>query len=189
MKDQYRKELKKLSITRVGETISTEVKWKYFEPMNFFKEELVRAMETNTDVQHSPAPASNLDEDSQQPSSSMTQVPASPKESNSFVFRKRRTVDDLRLEYLDIEKKKLKLIETELSRTSNTYSQDSNDQNKSEDYYFLMSVLPQMEKLAPIQKMRVRNKINQAIIDEISEPECIFGEQYNTFKSETNYDE
>ncbi|CAH2210974.1 jg27862 [Pararge aegeria aegeria] len=39
---------------------------------------------------------------------------------------------------------------------------------RSDDYHFLMSLLPEMEKLNVLQKMRLRNKFTQALMDEIS---------------------
>ncbi|GBP30899.1 hypothetical protein EVAR_28538_1 [Eumeta japonica] len=48
-----------------------------------------------------------------------------------------------------------------------TQRNDRETQPKSEDYHFLMSILPQMERLPPIQKIRLRNKINQALLQEM----------------------
>lgn len=47
---------------------------------------------------------------------------------------------------------------------------------KSDDYHFLMSILPEIEKLPIIQKIRLRNKINQALLDEINV--TMYGEPY-----------
>lgn len=35
-----------------------------------------------------------------------------------------------------------------------------------DDYHFFMSLLPQMKKFGELQKLRIRNKITQIIIDE-----------------------
>lgn len=40
-------------------------------------------------------------------------------------------------------------------------------QNQSDDYHYLMSLLPDMESFTGVQKYRVRNKINQVIMDEL----------------------
>ncbi|XP_049877766.1 uncharacterized protein LOC126374992 [Pectinophora gossypiella] len=69
----------------------------------------------------------------------------------------------IRAEFLEIEKKKLKLLEQEIEKQK---KEERNE--KSEDYHFLMSILPQMEKLHPTQKLRIRNKINQALLEELT---------------------
>lgn len=42
-----------------------------------------------------------------------------------------------------------------------------------------MSILPEMEKLPTIQKIRLRNKINQALLDEIDV--TVYGEPYGRY--------
>lgn len=72
--------------------------------------------------------------------------------------------NQLRAEFLEIERKKLKLLEREVARSTGNNSED----RKSDDYYFLMSLLPQIETLTVMQRMRLRNKFNQALMDELA---------------------
>lgn len=54
----------------------------------------------------------------------------------------------------------MKILEEEVAK--------SNEYLKSDNYHFLMSLLPEMDKLGPLQKMRLRAKISQAVLDEFS---------------------
>lgn len=74
--------------------------------------------------------------------------------------RKTKMPQDIHAEQIEIERKKFKILEREMEMQSNM--------NKSDNYYFLMSILPEMDKLPPLQKFRLRNKINQALMDEIT---------------------
>lgn len=75
-------------------------------------------------------------------------------------FRKRKISIDT-TETLETDKKRVRMLEIELLRNK------TQSDYKSDDYHFLMSILPQLETLPALQKMRVRNKINQAIIEEM----------------------
>lgn len=67
---------------------------------------------------------------------------------------------DVRSEFLKIEKKKMKILEDEVAKSTQYL--------KSDNYHFLMSLLPEMDKLRPLQKMRLRTKISQAVLDEVT---------------------
>lgn len=97
-----------------------------------------------------------------------------PTTSNSQNSKRRQSLQDIRAEYLEIEKKKLKLLENDMSKNTPVDSE-----KKSDDYHFLMSILPEMEKLPTIQKIRLRNKINQALLDEINV--TMYGEPYGRY--------
>lgn len=77
------------------------------------------------------------------------------------VSRKRKeTVQDT------VAKKMLLLEEKKIDLLKNTNRQHDDD---SEDYHFLMSLLPHLQSLDPLRKLKVRNKLTQVIIDETSE--------------------
>ncbi|CAB3224501.1 unnamed protein product [Arctia plantaginis] len=57
-------------------------------------------------------------------------------------------------------------------------NQNTADVEKTEDYHFLMSILPEMQKLNSIQKIRVRNKINQVLMDELVSN--MYGDNYTS---------
>ncbi|CAG4982044.1 unnamed protein product [Parnassius apollo] len=103
---------------------------------------------------------------SQESTSSQEASTPSREASTSQRSRKKKTANDIRTEFLELEKKRIRLLENDLSNQSR--NETSRHENKSDDYYFFMSLLPQMEKFTPVQKYRVRQKINQALLDEIS---------------------
>lgn len=96
----------------------------------------------------------------------------SRKASSSLRPRKKKTANDIRTEFLELEKKRIKLLENDLSHQIR--NEASKHDHKSEDYYFFMSLLPQMEKFTPVQKFRVRQKINKALLDELDVNESMY---------------
>ncbi|CAG4946603.1 unnamed protein product [Parnassius apollo] len=173
LRDTYSKELKKIPKSRSGDSFSNyEPAWKYFTLLGFLKDEYMHlTAESNLDVGDSEIIDSGDDDDisvevllnevRSPPSPTRTSSPMEPSTSSSK--RKRQNIQDIRAEYLEIEKKKPKILENDISRNIPVDSE-----NKTGDYYFLMSILPEMEKLPTIQKIRLRNKINQALLDELT---------------------
>ncbi|XP_013198613.1 transcription factor Adf-1-like [Amyelois transitella] len=110
---------------------------------------------------------------SQEASTSLQEISTPPREASaSQRSRKKRTANDIRTEFLELERKRIRLLENDLSNQSR--NEASRNENKSDDYYFFMSLLPQMEKFTPFQKFRVRQKINQALLDELSVNESTY---------------
>lgn len=58
-----------------------------------------------------------------------------------------------------MKKKKFSLIEQKIAS-------NSDQSERWDDYHFFMSLLPQMKQFNELQKLRIRNKITQVIIDE-----------------------
>ncbi|KAG7306202.1 hypothetical protein JYU34_008803 [Plutella xylostella] len=114
----------------------------------------------------SPVPSTSASSQPPTPHLSGQQIPpkaTTPKEKETQnSSRKRLKATEIRAEYLEIEKKKLKLMEADLAGGK------EKDIPRSDDYHFLMSLLPEMEKLNVLQKLRLRNKFTQALMDEIS---------------------
>lgn len=114
----------------------------------------------------SPVPSTSTSSQPPTPHLSGQQIPpqaTTPREKETQnSSRKRLIATEIRAEYLEIEKKKLKLMEADLAGGK------EKDIPRSDDYHFLMSLLPEMEKLNVLQKMRLRNKFTQALMDEIS---------------------
>ncbi|VVC99119.1 unnamed protein product [Leptidea sinapis] len=71
----------------------------------------------------------------------------------------RKTASDYRDELIECERKKIYLIEQKMSSTHEQLE-------KCDDYHFFMSLLPQMKQFSELQKLRIRNKMSQVIIDE-----------------------
>lgn len=169
--------------------------WKYFEQLSFLKDEYLPTVgETNlidedTSTQDlteelssslfespppppppsvSPVPSTPTSPPQQPPtpqsSGLQVQINATTSRENETQnsSRKRLKTTEIRAEYLEIERKKLKLLEADLAVGK------EKDIPRSDDYHFLMSLLPEMEKLNVLQKMRLRNKFTQALMDEIS---------------------
>lgn len=76
---------------------------------------------------------------------------------------------EMREELLKIEQRKLQILEAEVAKAA--------DFMKSDNYQFLMSILPEMEKLPSVHKMRLRTKISQAVLDELT---CYERSKYST---------
>lgn len=67
---------------------------------------------------------------------------------------------EMREELLKIEQRKLQILESEIAKSSSFM--------KSDNYQFLMSILPEMEKLPSVHKMRLRMKISEAVLQEVT---------------------
>ena len=82
--------------------------------------------------------------------------------STSSRGKRKKSANELRSEFLKIEKQRLLLLQNKESTPSITQ-----EAPKSDDYHYLMSLLPQLEQFKGIQKLRVRNKINSIIMAEL----------------------
>ncbi|CAK1585168.1 unnamed protein product [Parnassius mnemosyne] len=183
LRDTYSKELKKMPKSRSGDSSSNyEPAWKYFTLLGFLKDEYMPlTAESNLDEGDSEIIIDYGDDhdiavevlnEVRSPSPSRISSPIEPSTSSyQSSKKKRQNIQDIRAEYLEIEKKKLKILENDISKNIPLDSE-----KKTDDYYFLMSILPEMEKLPPTQKLRLRNKINQALLEEITV--TIYGEPY-----------
>ncbi|XP_013178290.1 PREDICTED: uncharacterized protein LOC106125574 [Papilio xuthus] len=160
LKDSYRKELKKNPPLRFGNTDLNDEdctpQWKYFNLMTFLREEILPVDDEINLTDNEDLDTSTLFE----LQSSLAAPLSQPSKSEKTDSRKRK-VKDYRGEFLEIERKKIRMLEKELKKSQTP------DIEKTEDYYYLMSILPEMQKLSSIQKMRVRNKINQILMDEM----------------------
>nr|XP_049694242.1 transcription factor Adf-1-like [Helicoverpa armigera] len=195
IKDHYRKELKKNPTPRSGDAgnINLPSNWQYFSQLRFLHDEIVpnitegnlTSTEVSNQISNDSFEIEDISEESSQENttghdeessiysqqtstSSQETSTASREASTSQRSRKNKTANDIRTEFLELERKKIRLLENDLSNQSR--NEASRHENKSEDYYFFMSLLPHMEKFTPVQKLRVRQKINQALLDELSVP-------------------
>ncbi|KAL4709410.1 hypothetical protein ACJJTC_001206 [Scirpophaga incertulas] len=176
LKDHYRKEFKKNLAPRSGDAgnVNQPSNWQYFSQLRFLQDEVVPNVtegnlsstevsnQTNNDSfeiedisgENSQEDTTGHNEESsiypQQPSTSSRQAPVSSQEASTS--------------------------SQEISTTPREASANeaSRNENKSDDYYFFMSLLPQMEKFTPVEKFRVRQKINQALLDELSVNESTY---------------
>ena len=79
--------------------------------------------------------------------------------SRTNASKRNKTASDYRNEIIECERKKILLIEQKMAS-------NSDQSEKCDDYHFFMSLLPQMKKFSELQKLRIRNKITQILIDE-----------------------
>lgn len=210
LKDQYRKELKKIPTPRSGDPgDNIQSTWQFFQQMNFLRFEILPdnsdtnlttvdcqlpntsmsspCIETNSsdsviresDINLcSPTDSVNAQEltspsvgdDEVRTTNTPLSINTASSSSRSL---KRKTANDIRMEMLELEKKRLLLLEKDLQQNSNA---NQSGESKSEDYYYLMSLLPQMESFTPLQKFNVRNRINQVMMEEIHN--SMFGDPY-----------
>lgn len=175
IKDHYRKELKKIPPTRSGDAATDCVStWKHFRQMSFMKDQIQPSRSESNITTHLTSDSGEND-DTQDSSDINVASPLScisasspalstSAPSTSSRGKKRKSANELRSEFLEIEKKRLLLLQNK-ERTPRT--QETQEPPKSDDYHYLMSLLPQMEQFKGIQKMRVRNKINSIIMAEM----------------------
>lgn len=175
LKDQYRKELKKQPILRSGsESEPWESTWQYFNLMSFAKDELIPASSSgnlsNNEIEtlETENIETHSDTEMMAPASPVLSQPipspiGSSASQTSSSFRKRTNIRD---DMLEIEKKKLLLMETRLKD-----NQEEEKLKNDEDFLFLKSILPNMKKLSDLQKLRFRGKINDWLIEAFTENE------------------
>lgn len=212
LKDQYRKELKKIPTPRSGDPgDNIQSTWQFFQQMNFLRFEILPDnSDTNLTTVDCQLPNTSMSSPCIETNSSdsviresdinlcsptdsvnaqeltspsvgddevrTTNTPLSintASSSSSSRSLKRKTANDIRMEMLELEKKRLLLLEKDLQQNSNA---NQSGESKSEDYYYLMSLLPQMESFTPLQKFNVRNRINQVMMEEIHN--SMFGDPY-----------
>ncbi|XP_072944712.1 uncharacterized protein [Epargyreus clarus] len=175
LRDTYSKELKKIHKSQSKASSSnSESTWKYFTLLQFLKDEYMPFLtESNLDEdsnemdENDDIPVEDLCEKTPSPSPSCSSFPNDSFTITQPLKRKQQSIQDIRAEYLEMERKKLKILEKDI------YKDKRDDIQRSDDYHFLMSILPEMEKLPPMQKLRLRNKINQALLDEMC---IVYGE-------------
>ncbi|KAL0869456.1 hypothetical protein ABMA27_007689 [Loxostege sticticalis] len=150
LKDTYRKELKKNPQMHTSDPNSTyKSQWHYFHDLDFLKDEC-RDLIEGEEEEKSNASDSEIQENF---ADVATAILVSPSDSptNQLEFSS---------DYGEVERKRPRLTPRTAPRP--------NSERKSDDYHFLMSILPEMKKLHPIQKMRLRTKINQALMEEMT---------------------
>lgn len=91
----------------------------------------------------------------QQPSSSLKR---NNKNDNDTILSKKQKQNSYDSQVLEIERRKINLMEKRFSRPTNTHQDD-------QDYAFFMSLLPSVKQLNQIEKMRLRMKIMNDVTD------------------------
>ena len=189
LKDQFRKELKKKPVSKSGAEAECWVSsWQYFNLMAFMKDEIIPAqtagnLHINHQLRIDDAEINDAQEESQQSVESQEmrdseegpiQSPAPQRLSSSSSSSlpsstRKRKANSMREDMLELEKKKLMLLEKRVSE-----SRENELLQKDEDYLFLMSILPTMKKLNDLQKLRFRGKINDWLLEAVTQNEYSF---------------
>lgn len=163
--------------------------WQYFNLMAFIKDEIVPSkttgnLDTGNETRNQPEenpddPAPIHNDESSEDTEMIEAEQPSPAASNpstdsratedsscSISSKRKRNAASQREAMLVLENKKLQFMEARL-KTSQELAELRND----EDYLYLMSILPSMRRLSPIQKLRFRGKINEWLIEETTRAE------------------
>jgi len=80
------------------------------------------------------------------------------KNYNDTILSKKQKQNSYDSQVLEIERRKINLMEKRFSRPTNTHQDD-------QDYAFFMSLLPSVKQLNQIEKMRLRMKIMNDVTD------------------------
>lgn len=164
LRDQFFKELKKIPISKSGEELPYCGKWQHFKSLLFLKDlavprdvkENISSTEISNDV-YSDKCDNVVNEDQDREEEEMvesfdealiplTKIPTSKRK------RKRipeESVPDMEHKFRDYEINKLSLLE-------------------DENYLFLKSLLPYFKSMGPIQQLRVRNKFQEILLQEMT---------------------
>lgn len=181
MRDTFRREFAKTQNSRSGDAggSSKKIKWAYFELMLFLKDTLTSRSSTgnitrdegnerqsenedNNEASEEFADEGQLDQDeitqiNETENSAVFRTPARDKminEHRSKLQQKRKGSNDVYERLINIEEQKL-----ETFSAKNKLHNDSN-------YHFLMSLLPLMQALPPLQNMQRRLDIQQLFLND-----------------------
>ncbi|KAF5279661.1 hypothetical protein FQR65_LT15318 [Abscondita terminalis] len=186
-------EILDISIFRSGDPANHyKSNWPYFDMMSFLKDLLTPAVKSGnlprldelsqddettcgvegdkddetdtrsdmdlTDVNSPPSVSASGEERPLTSASALSSTSQQRKEKN------RKRISDGRDEkFIEIENKKLKLLTQHLKNDA--------DESESEELLFFKSLIPYMTKFNPIQKLKVRNKVQKVILDELETSE------------------
>ncbi|GBP36675.1 hypothetical protein EVAR_35261_1 [Eumeta japonica] len=170
------KEFKKIPVCRSGDAGTDEntSRWPYFQMMLFIKDDVTPELNEG-----------NLDEPTDGNSNDNERSPtpqsiAGSSTSTQYTSTKRKQAQDLRQEFMELEKKKLDLLQIKLSQSTERQEPDC------EDLLFFKSLLPYMKELSSMQKLRTRNKITDVIMNEMNAGTTQAYHGYNTYEYNTS---
>lgn len=160
LRDQFRKEKKKFPTPRSGDGGDEveESTWPYFKLMQFINDDITPEIMTGN-LNDSDSESINESNNAEQHTAEVLSPGTSTCSSHTTASKRKKTASDYRDELIECERKKIALIEQKMAS-------NSDQSEKCDDFYFFMSLLPQMKQFNELQKLRIRNKITQVIIDE-----------------------
>ncbi|KAH9638830.1 hypothetical protein HF086_012783 [Spodoptera exigua] len=183
LRDQYRKEKKKFPTPRSGDGgDEVESTWPYFQLMQFINDDITP--EVMTGNLHDSDDSESLNESCQTEQYNIADVmslSASTCSSRTSASKRNKSASDYRDELIECQRKKILLIEQKMAS-------NSEQPEKCDDYYFFISLVPQMKKFSELQKLRIRNKISQIIhqTERMQFPQPRYEENYGGYSTD-NY--
>nr|XP_034837878.1 uncharacterized protein LOC117994107 [Maniola hyperantus] len=177
IRDQFMKEFKKIPVSRSGDagTDQNTSMWPYFQMMQFIKDDVTPELNEGNLDETADGNCSDNNERSPTPQSI-----AGSSTSTQYTSTKRKCAQDVRQEFMELEKKKLELLQIKLSQSSERQEQDC------EDLLFFKSLLPYMKEFTPMQKLRTRNKITEVVMNEINSFTSQAYHSYNSYEYNTS---
>lgn len=171
------KEFKKIPVPRSGDagTDQNTSMWPYFKMMLFIKDDVTPEVNEGNLDENIDENCINNDDDDDFERPSTPQSIAGTSSSRQYTSTNRKRAQDIRHEFMEVEKKKLELLQIKLSQSGERQEQDC------EDLLFFKSLLPYMKELTPMQKLRARNKITEVIMGEMNSGITQAYHGYNTY--------
>ncbi|XP_022914461.1 uncharacterized protein [Onthophagus taurus] len=163
LRDQHRREVKKIAESASLGAMAYEPSWKYYHLLFFLVEQINAKIEKahcvperSGEVPNISTPTNFFEEESSSSSTRMQYDEESPERKRK---RTKFDIDEDLLAYLvKLEQKKVDIL----------LAQDEAKQENSDDLYFMKSLLPIMKSFTRVQKLVVRNKILKIIIEEMN---------------------
>ncbi|KAG8228491.1 hypothetical protein J437_LFUL009357 [Ladona fulva] len=166
LKDQFRREMQKMPKYKPGSDTHTS-KWQYFDLMRFIKdfddpEKVQRNLRGKRDVEESNLEEDACDEEAENEEISNMDKPIemshSPEASLSSIQcgRKSRKIDtENETSSFGMEKQKI-------------VQKYHGEEEENADLFFFKSLLPYMQEFSPLEKLHVRNDIQNVILNHYS---------------------
>ncbi|CAH1954194.1 unnamed protein product [Acanthoscelides obtectus] len=162
LKDQFRKEVKKIPIPRSGASAPpVRPKWQYFEQMYFLKDfvtpsptqgNLISCNEDSDEIEELHSVENNESDLHSQPSSPSSMPLRTPSRSSSISQVRKRTKKDIQEEFLSLETKKIEMWQNEAKDNDNA------------DLLFFKSLLPHMADFTEFEKLEIKSDIISLIL-------------------------
>ncbi|XP_051171342.1 transcription factor Adf-1-like [Leptopilina boulardi] len=179
LKDNYRRELKKSEETLIKSC------WPYYDPLIFLKDQMISSFladpleiqpQTKLEIfENSSNDGEKLDNDVQEIDEEIKvfntiDLMASTSTTRGRRGRKKRQkiIDENETIVNEILTTDEIIPQQVLTNDNIMKENDYENTSESDDYFFFMSLIPHVQNFSSIQKLRLRNKIQQLIIDEAS---------------------
>ncbi|XP_062140837.1 uncharacterized protein LOC133849029 [Drosophila sulfurigaster albostrigata] len=166
LKDTYRRTLQKLPRLPSGSEAQTfNVKWPYLELMSFLKK-TVAPDPTEGNLQQDDESMNDMLSDMLHEDESNMSMMSTTSTSMVAKSTPRKRKINMETEFLEIEKERLEMLRNQIGKEKET-----DEENKNEDLLFFKSLLPCFQKFTDIEKLEIRNEIQNILIVKIKNKE------------------